>query len=94
MHMSDALRRAARTFIQSFIGVFLSLLVTPNVLPGVVPGTDALKSAALAGVWSGVVAVLSWLQNALEDNTSFPAVMKAPPSSGVNPVPDPDISPH
>ena len=47
MRWGDALRRAARTFLQSFLGVFLSLMVTPN-LGDQVPQYGALKTAALA----------------------------------------------
>ena len=92
MQWSDALRRAARTFLQSFLGVFLSLMVTPN-LADQVPQYGALKTAALAAGWAGVIAVLTAIQNALEDNTAFPAILKAPPSAGQNPAPDPGPAP-
>ena len=33
--------------------------------------------------------IIGFLQNLLEDNTPFPALLKSPASSGQNPVPEP-----
>ena len=93
----DWLRRGIRTFLQASVGVFLSLMVTPH-LPGAlggdaVPERGVFTSALIAAGWSGVIAVLTALHNALEDNTAFPAILKAPASSGQNPEPDPDPDP-
>jgi len=66
--MNDPLKRAIRTFLQAFIGVFLAATVSANTGIADMPDTGLLKRALLAEVWSGIVAVLSWLQNALEDS--------------------------
>lgn len=84
MRLPDSLRRALRTFLQGFVGTFLAL---NTGLGGQVPSLGGLKAAATAALWAGVIAVLSWAQNALEDSTPVPALLKAPPSSGENPVP-------
>lgn len=86
--MTDAARRALRTWLQAFLGS----LITSGVLSGV--ETDGVvdwaiaEKAVIAALAAGVIALLTWAQNALEDTTQFPAVLKAPASEGVNPVPD------
>ena len=47
-----------------------------------------LGNVAIAATISGIIALISWAQNALEDKTAIPAVLKAPASEGQNPVPD------
>lgn len=75
MNLRDAARRGARTFVQAWIGTFLSLVVAPNVT-GTIPAWDALVKAAIASAFAAVIALLSYVQNALEDNTKLPAVGK------------------
>jgi hypothetical protein len=94
--MSDALRRAVRSFVQSFVGVLIASGVLSAASENGVVDWSAAKKAAMSAVAAGFVAVLTYVQNALEDNTSMPAVLKAPASEGENPVPGPeagDISP-
>lgn len=90
--MTDSTRRALRTFIDLVLGVLGSLAVV-----AVVPGfSDFMAShgwgEALA-TFSMVVLVLTSVftkfKNYLEDNTKFPAFLKAPASEGANPQPDP-----
>jgi hypothetical protein len=94
--MKDSTRRALRTFIDLFLGILGSLAVV-----GVVPGfsdfmTDHGWGSALA-TFSIVVLVLTSVftkfKNYLEDNTNFPAFLKAPSSEGQNPQPDPPQNP-
>lgn len=94
--MSDALRRAIRTFLQAFIGTFILVAVpwATNIVTAIVKAEpyelnfDVLQSAGIAAVFAGAIALVSWIQNALEDTTGTPAILKAPPSTGQNPVPD------
>lgn len=96
--MNDALRRALRTFLQAFVGTlalllipFLSNLATSagEVDGGIVDiSTDALGNILIAATVAGVIALISWAQNELEDKTNMPAILKAPASSGQNPAPD------
>lgn len=97
--MNDALRRAIRTFVQTFLGLFLIRLVgflnqlaewagcsEAGAEACAFPDITSLGYAAVAAGSAAVVAVISWLQNALEDNTNFPSLLKAQASSGQNPV--------
>lgn len=95
--MPDALRRAIRTFAQGFIGV-LALIAIPalNALVRDIGSgntvsidVDFWSGAAIAAVAGGLIALVSWLQNALEDSGVIPAPLKAPASGGERPVPDP-----
>lgn len=85
--MSDAQRRAIRTLIQSVPAAVLvggwNLFAPPNLQ--MTPQQTAFITILL-------VALTTFGQNWLEDNTSVPALLKAPPSRGENPIPD-DVSP-
>lgn len=87
MNLPDSVRRAIRTFIQAFIGVLLVQVatLTADLDDGEIDW-NLWKRVALTAVAAGFVAFVTWLQNFLEDNTSMPAVLKATPSSGQNPV--------
>jgi len=87
MIWNDALRRAVRTFIQSFIGVGMTMFLASYTTPGVLPGIEVMQRIGIAAATAGVISVLTFVQNALEDNTSTPALLKAPASSGENPIP-------
>ena len=67
--MRDALVRGLRTFLQAFLGVFLAISTSGMVGPDSLPDIDVLKRAAIAAGWAGVVALVSFTQNALEDLT-------------------------
>jgi hypothetical protein len=41
-----------------------------------VPDLSALKSAALAAAWAALVALLAWVQHALENAGAVPALLK------------------
>ena len=64
MNFKDAVVRAARTFLQTAIGAF----VASGVLTGPLD-LDALESAGVAAAIAGLSALLSFVQNLLEDNT-------------------------
>lgn len=51
---------------------------------------SGLKKLGISAAFAGLVALLTFAQNALEDTTPVPAIWKAPPSAGENPVPDPE----
>lgn len=96
--MNDALRRALRTFFQAFVGT-LSVMLVPFLYDLVKAAGEAdgqlvridvnfLGNVAIAAIVAGIIALISWAQNELEDKTGMPAIMKAPASEGQNPVPD------
>lgn len=67
--MRDPLVRGVRTFLQAFLGVFLAISTSGMIGPDSLPDLDVLKRAAIAAAWAGVVALISFVQNALENAT-------------------------
>lgn len=74
---NDAVRRAARTFFQGMIGV-LMLIAIPllhQMIQSVADGEpatidlDVWQSIGLAAVAGGVIALIAFLQNMLEDRS-------------------------
>lgn len=63
--MTDALIRAGRTFLQTFIGIYLAGLVSSDTFEGL--ADLGLLEAAASGA---IVAVISFVQNLLEDTAS------------------------
>lgn len=72
--MRDAVIRGLRTFLQAFLGVFLAISTSGMVGPDSLPDIDVLKRAAIAAGWAGIVALISFVQNALEDVTGRAAL--------------------
>lgn len=83
--MSDALRRAIRTFLQGFVGV-LALVAVP-ALSGIVSsvvngGNDVVvdlniwKNIVIAAIAGGVISLVAFVQNALEDRNAMPKLLK------------------
>jgi len=74
---TDAIRRATRTFFQGTIGVLvlLAIPVLNQMIQSVVGGgevtidLDLWQSIGIAAVAGGVIALISFLQNWLEDST-------------------------
>lgn len=89
--MPDSIRRALRTFFQAFVGVLAlevgALLIHPELLYDVA----WLQRVGIAATAAGLVALVSFAHNALEDAGAVPALGKAPASAGANPVPDPGV---
>jgi hypothetical protein len=83
--LSDPLRRGLRTLIQtSFAGVIIIMLAAFGVIQW--------NETQTASVMAVLTPVISFMQNLLEDRPvlgmQLPALLKAPASSGVDPVPD------
>lgn len=78
--MTDPLRRALRGLLQ--LGVAETLV---QFVEAFVVHLDEAQHVALLGI---INLVVTFAQNWLEDTTAMPALLKAPPSAGVNPVPD------
>ena len=72
--MHDALVRGLRTFLQAFLGVFLAISTSGMAGPDSLPDIDVLKRASIAAGWAGIVALISFTQNALEDMTGRAAL--------------------
>ncbi len=94
MQFNDALRRAARTFFQSFVGTLVMLAVP--ALTKIVTAVAQAKpyeldfafwqSAIVAACAAGLISLITWVQNALEDKGTIPSVLKATASSGADPI--------
>ena len=67
--MRDAVVRGVRTFLQAFLGVFLALSTSGAMGLNAVPDIEVLKRAAIAAACAGIVALVSFTQNALEETT-------------------------
>lgn len=92
MTLPDSVRRAIRTFLQAFTGVVIAQAgaILLDVNKGEwVPDVDWLKRLAISATAAGVIAVVTFVHNWSEDHTPMPALLKAPPSSGQNPQPQP-----
>lgn len=80
--MTDPIRRALRTFAQGFVGVLAIAAVGPlnDLVTGVVSGAGSdvtidlslWRNIALAAIAGGVIALISWAQNRLEDKQIIP----------------------
>lgn len=80
--MSDATRRALRSFAQ--VGIIQGAVLLYNAF-----AETPLTENQTTAIYVFVTPVFVLVQNLLEDNTRFPAIGKAPASSGNNPQPDP-----
>lgn len=91
MTISDPVRRAIRTGVQAFItAIIVNGGLSATATTGIVDWS-ALHKMGVSALFAAVAAVLSYAQNALEDNVAaVPAILKSPPSPGINPVPDGD----
>jgi hypothetical protein len=92
--MPDSLRRAIRTFTQAFLGT-LAVLAIPALTDIMRAASSAepyeidfrfWQSVIVAACASGIIALIAFLQNFLEDKGTIPAVGKAMASSGADPV--------
>jgi hypothetical protein len=88
--MSDAFRRALRTFIQAFLGSLLASGILSGIAADGVVDLAIFEKAGVSALAAGVIAVLTWAQNALEDAAYIPSLLKAPASDGANPIPEPE----
>lgn len=79
--MTDPIRRALRTLFQFIAGGGLAALVTE-----VVANVDDPTAKAAITVFAAFL--VAYAQNELEDRGAIPALLKAPPSPGANPIPD------
>lgn len=74
--MKDASIRALRTFVQSLIGAFLATSVLSGIASSSTIDGDALQRAGVSAIAAAVIALLSFIQNALEDATGHDMLPK------------------
>jgi hypothetical protein len=63
----DPIIRGVRTFLQAFLGVFVALSTSGAIGVDAAPDLEVLKRAAIAAAWAGLIALIAFVQNALED---------------------------
>lgn len=74
MKWRDPVVRGLRTFVQAFLGVFIAITTSGAMKIDTIPDVDLLKRALWSAAWAGVVAVVSFTQNALETATGRSAL--------------------
>lgn len=80
--MNDATRRAIRTLLQ--VGLVQGVIQLYQAFAPVKLNVEQASAITVVAT-----PLLGFLQNMLEDTAGLPALLKAPASSGQNPVPDP-----
>lgn len=84
MKLPDSIRRAIRTFLQAFVGT-LAVLAVPALsdLVRQISSSEPYQidfrfwqGVVIAACVSGIIALVSWAQNALEDKGTIPSVGK------------------
>lgn len=81
--MTDAIRRGLRTFLWGLVAM-------TGAIPTLAAAFDvpAGRVAQITAVFTAATAVITAAINSAEDGGLIPALLKAPASSGENPVPD------
>jgi hypothetical protein len=78
MTLNDPARRALRTFLQAFVG---SLMVATGGGALLQPATpNMVMNVLLAASVAGATAVLTFLQNTLEEGGALPELVKSAPA--------------
>lgn len=85
LHLSDSTRRGLRTALQLLVTLLTTGAGTALLA---LLGVD-VSPEQYATVTALLLPVITTLLNGLEDRGTIPAVLKAPPSPGADPVPDP-----
>lgn len=73
---NPALRRAVRTFFQGFIGVLAGSTVLTLIASKGTIDVDALQTVLISAVGGGLIALVAYIQNALEDKTGTDLIVK------------------
>lgn len=71
----DSVKRAVRTFVQAFVGVLLSSGILSAMSETAIVDWSALKKVGISALVAGVVALLAFTQNFLEDEEVIPTVL-------------------
>jgi hypothetical protein len=80
--MNDSTRRAIRTVLDVVPAILAVLVVAVPLLD-----LDAETVAKVGALVGAVTVALAKVRNALEDSGAIPALLKAPPSPGADPMP-------
>lgn len=82
--MAGPIRRALRTCL-------VLIATATGAIPALAAAFDvpAGRVTQVVAVFAFAATIITGVLNHAEDNTRFPAILKAPASGGANPVPDP-----
>lgn len=83
--LNDSTRRSLRTVLDVVPAIAATLLI---IVPSL--GLSAATVAQVGAILGGLVVLFAKIRNALEDSGVLPALLKAPASEGVHPIPDGD----
>lgn len=72
----DACKRAARTFLQAFLGVFVGTGILSAIAADGAVDWPVIAKAGVAAAAAGLVAVVSYVQNLLEDKGKIPVIIE------------------
>lgn len=73
--MSDPVRRTLRTFLQAFLGAIITSGVLSAFGTNGVIDVSILQKAGVSALGAGLTAMVTFIQNILEDNDSIPEVV-------------------
>jgi hypothetical protein len=79
--MNETLKRAARTFAQGFIGILMAVPALQNLIQDAGDGQidvdlNFWRAVIIAAIAGGVVSLISFAQNLLEERDVIPKVLK------------------
>lgn len=74
--MTNALKRALRTFVQAFLGSVLTSGILSTVETDGVVDWSSLTKVGVSALAAGLIALVSWIHNALEDRDVVPQVLR------------------
>jgi len=74
--MNETLKRTARTFVQALLGSLVTSGVLSSAATSGVVDWSGLKKTGIAALSAGIVALITFVQNALEDSGTIPTIGK------------------
>lgn len=73
--MSDAVKRGLRTFFQGFLGSIITSGVLSSFGTDGVVDFSVLQKVGVSAAAAGLIGLISFIQNALEDSGTVPEVI-------------------
>ena len=74
--MKAALNRALRTFLQAVLGAIASSGVLATIVSTGTIDVSVLQSVGIIALFAGLSALISYVQNALENNDTIPKLLR------------------
>lgn len=77
--MNNALKRAIRTFVQAFLGSILTSGVLSAIAVDGIVDFKVIEKVGASALAAGLIALITYAMNALEDHQVIPALLKNVP---------------